>query len=220
LANPDSFIDEVTEEVRRDRLFRAMRRYGWIAIVAVVAIVAAAVWREWDLAKRSAAAEAFGDAILDAVSIDDAAARQAALSAIETGGDARALRALVRAADLAADGDEAARTGVLDELAAVAADPGISSQWRDLATLKRILLAGPALDAATRRAALDPIAAPGNPLRPIAQELLAVAAIETGDIAAARALLEPLLADAEAPTGQRRRLIQILAALGPAGEGG
>jgi hypothetical protein len=109
---------------------------------------------------------------------------------------------------------------VLDELAAVAADPGISSKWRDLATLKRILLAGPALDAATRRAALDPIAAPGNPLRPLAQELLALAAIETGDIAAARALLEPLLADAEAPTGQRRRLVQILAALGPAGEGG
>ncbi len=220
MANPDSFIDEVTEEVRRDRLFRAMRRYGWIAVVAVVAIVAAAVWREWDLAKRSAAAEAFGDAILDAVALDDPAARQAALAAIETEGDARALRALVRAADLAADGDEAARTGVLDELAAVAADPGISSQWRDLATLKRILLAGPALDAATRRAALDPIAAPGNPLRPLAQELLALAAIETGDIAAARALLEPLLADAEAPTGQRRRLGQILAALGPAGEGG
>ena len=33
----DRFIDEVTDELRRDRLFRAMRRYGWIAIALIVA---------------------------------------------------------------------------------------------------------------------------------------------------------------------------------------
>ena len=31
MSNPDSFIEEVTEEVRRDKLFALFRKYGWIA---------------------------------------------------------------------------------------------------------------------------------------------------------------------------------------------
>ena len=34
MSNPDSFIDEVTEEVRRDRLFAVFRKYGWIGVLA------------------------------------------------------------------------------------------------------------------------------------------------------------------------------------------
>jgi len=39
LSNPDSFIDEVTEEVRRDRLFRLFRKYGWIGVVIILGLV-------------------------------------------------------------------------------------------------------------------------------------------------------------------------------------
>ena len=38
----DSFIDEVTEDLRRDRLFGVFRRYGWIAIALIVLVVAGA----------------------------------------------------------------------------------------------------------------------------------------------------------------------------------
>ena len=37
VSNPESFIDEVNEEVRRDRLYQNIRRYGWIAVVVVLA---------------------------------------------------------------------------------------------------------------------------------------------------------------------------------------
>ena len=40
----DRFIDEVTEDLRRDRLFLMMRRYGWIAVLLV--FVLARVFRE------------------------------------------------------------------------------------------------------------------------------------------------------------------------------
>ena len=33
----DRFIDEVTEDLRRDRLFQMMRRYGWIAVLLILA---------------------------------------------------------------------------------------------------------------------------------------------------------------------------------------
>ena len=36
MSDTDSFIDEVTEEVKRDRLFAMMKRYGWIAVVIVL----------------------------------------------------------------------------------------------------------------------------------------------------------------------------------------
>ena len=47
MSESESFINEVTEEVRRDRLFRLARRYGWIAVVAVLVIVGAAAVNEW-----------------------------------------------------------------------------------------------------------------------------------------------------------------------------
>lgn len=50
----DSFIDEVTEDLRRDRLFAAFRRYGWIAGLVILAIVGGAAWREYSRARRLA----------------------------------------------------------------------------------------------------------------------------------------------------------------------
>ena len=35
----DRFIDEVTEDLRRDRLFLMLRRYGWIAVLLILALV-------------------------------------------------------------------------------------------------------------------------------------------------------------------------------------
>ena len=81
----DSFIDEVTEDLRRDRLFLFLRRYGWIAILAIVALVGAAAWREWSAVRADRDARAFGDAILAAEATKgDGAARAAALSAVAT----------------------------------------------------------------------------------------------------------------------------------------
>ena len=39
MSNPDSFIDEVTEEVRRDKLFALFRKWGWVGVLLVVVIV-------------------------------------------------------------------------------------------------------------------------------------------------------------------------------------
>ena len=54
VSDTDSFIDEVTEEVRRDRLFGLMKRYGWIAVVAVLLIVGGAAYNEISKARARA----------------------------------------------------------------------------------------------------------------------------------------------------------------------
>ena len=67
----DSFIEEVTEEGRRDRLFAMIRRYGWIAVLAVLTLVGGAAWNEWRKAQDVAAAQTLGDGIVAALEADD-----------------------------------------------------------------------------------------------------------------------------------------------------
>jgi hypothetical protein len=210
VSNPDSFIDEVTEEVRRDRLFALMRRYGWIAVLGVLLLVGGAAAVEWRKAQAQAQARAFGDAVLAALEADTPAARRAALAAVATGGtEQAAIVQLLLASDPAED-----RPAALAALETVAADAALPQIWRDLAVLRRVTLAGPAMPAEARRAALDPLAAPGRPMRPLALEALAYLAVEAGDRAAAIVQLQALIADQETPAGLRTRAGQMVTALG------
>ena len=97
MSNTDSFIDEVSEEVRRDRLFSILRRYGWIAILAVVLLVAAAGYVEWRRSAAQAEAQAFGDAIVTALDAETPEARRAALLEIDAEGTRQALLAMLAA---------------------------------------------------------------------------------------------------------------------------
>lgn len=214
MSNPDSFIDEVTEEVRRDRLFRLMRRYGWIAVLGILLLVGGAAWNEWQKASAQAAARSFGDVLLDALDAPTADARRAALATVDATGERAAIVSLLLASD---PGEDAAAT--LAALDAVAADTGLPVVWRDLAVIRRVTVAGAAMPAEARRAALDPIAAPGRPLRPLALEQLAYLAVEAGDTAAAIAQLRVLTQDQEAPSGLRRRAEQMITALGGGRDG-
>ena len=82
MSNSESFIDEVTEEVRRDKLFAVMRKYGWIGILLVAVIVGGTAWTEWQKSERTTRARAFGDAILAATQAATPEARRTALAAI------------------------------------------------------------------------------------------------------------------------------------------
>ena len=78
MSDTDSFIDKVSEEVRRDRLFVLMRKWGWIPILLVVLLVGGATFNEWSKARWRSSAQALGSDIMDAVQLADAADRSAA----------------------------------------------------------------------------------------------------------------------------------------------
>jgi hypothetical protein len=204
LSNNDSFIDEVTEEVRRDRLFGLFRRYGWIGVVAIVAIVAFSAWTEWSRSRAEAEAQAFGDALNAALALPTPEARTAALDALTpANGGQRAVVTLLRGAE---PGAAAALDGLADA-------PDVPALWRDVAEFRR-LVAGTDLPAADRRARFEALAAPGAPLRLLAEEQVALIDAEAGDAEAAIERMQRLLGDAEAPPALRSRVEQVIVALG------
>lgn len=209
MSNPDSFIDEVTEEVRRDRLFRLFRKYGWIGVLIILGLVIGTAWTEWSKSRAEARAEAFGDAVIDALDHGTPDERREALAAVPAEAGQSAILGLIMASDPAED--KAATLAALDK---VANDASLTPAYRDLAVLRRVLVAGADLPVADRRSALEDIAAPGRPYRVLAEEQLGYLLIEEGKPDDAIAALTALLQDQEASGSLRARLGQMVTALG------
>lgn len=211
MSNNETFIDEVTEEVRKDQLFGYMRKYGWIAVLVVLALVGGTAYSEFNKSQAEANARAAGDQILAALEIDDDAARAAALQSIEATGGAAAITGLLAAADLTETGDIA---GAASTLEAVALEDGAPEVYRDLAALKSVMVQGDSLAIEERRAMLAGLAAPGGAFRLVAQEQLALIAVEAGEIDAAIEQFAAIGQDAEVTRGLRERAFSMIVALG------
>lgn len=211
MSNPDSFIAEVTEEVRRDQLYQTFRRYGWIAIALVLLLVGGAAWREYNKSQVTAAAEAQGDAILAALETPDDAARAVAVADLAIQGPAAGVAALLTAAEQQKAGDLA---GAALTLSQVAGAPDVDPLYRDLAMLKSLMLQVDTLDPATLKQEFGLLAAPGAPFRLVAQEQMAMVDLRSGDTGAALTALAAVAADAQVTSGLRDRVNGLIVALG------
>jgi hypothetical protein len=209
MANTDSFIDEVSEEVRRDRLFALFKRWGWVPVLLVIGIVGGATYLEWQKAQVRAQSQAFGDALLTALDTEDPQARIAALEAIETANpEARIILALLAASEASAADDPA---GAAAMLRAAADAPGVDRRYVDLALLKAEMLDPGEPDEA--RLILEAIAVPGAPYAALAEEQLALLDIRTGDLAAGLDRLRAIERSAAATAGLQQRAAQLIVAL-------
>ena len=211
MSDTDSFIDEVSEEVRRDRLFGLMRRYGWIAILGVILIVGGAAWIEWTKAQDRASAQAFGDAMLTALEGEDRTTRTDALSQIQA--PSAASRAIL---DLLAAGEESgpAPKEAAQRLLALADREGVDLIYRQIAILKAVTIPNSDVPLDERREHLEGLALGGGMIRLLAEDQLALIDVETGDTEAAIERLQQVANDAGATLGLRRRVTQVMVALG------
>ncbi|TCP61878.1 hypothetical protein EV663_10363 [Rhodovulum bhavnagarense] len=217
MSQSDSFIEEVTEEVRREKLFAMIRRYGWIAVLAVVLLVGGASWREWSQARDRAAAEVLGDTILAALEAPEPAERVSGLDALAPGGEVRALLGLLRGGE---SGPDMGRADAVAALEAMADDATLPVHYTQLAALKLVMLGGRDTPPEQRLARLAPLAEPGRPYRPLALEQMALAEIDAGNTDAALAHLRTAIEDAAATAGLRQRVSQLIVALGGDPEAG
>jgi len=212
MSDTDGFIEEVTEEVRKDQLFGYFKKYGWIAGVVIIGAVGGAAYLEWSKSKAEATAQARGDAIIAALGQGTAAEQITALDGLSAeAGSSFALLALQKAGLQVEDGQKEAALTTLDSLAA---SDSVDPIYRDMATFKALVLRGKEIEPSARLAALDILAVPGNPFRPMALEQMAVAKLDAGDQAGAIEILQSLLEDAEVFGSIQQRATQLLVSLG------
>lgn len=209
MSDTDSFISEVTEEVRRDRLFGYFRRYGWIPAFIIFALVGGTAYNEWSKAQVAQVAQARGDALLNALELEDVAEQVTVLSAIASEGE----DALV--AKLLVAGIEAEQAA--DLLKSVAADDKQPKYIRDLARLKMASTDG-VLTVDEAAAILAELSEPGGVYRNVATEFLVAVQLQRGDTEAALELLQAHIKDAVASSEQIQRMAELIVALGASPE--
>lgn len=208
MSQSDSFISEVTDEVRRDRMFALLRRYGWIGVVAVLAAVGGTGWVEWQKYRNHQGAEAFGDEMTTALEAEDPAAALQDLSG------SKGQIAIARMAQAAVAADAGKTAEAVTALQSVASDSALPVSLRDLAALKAVIAAGDTMPADARKAALEPLAQVGRPFRLLAMEQQALALLAAGDKAGALTKAQDILMDANVSPDLRQRVNGLIVALG------
>jgi hypothetical protein len=207
---------EVDEDLRSESYQKLWDKYGKLLIGAAVGVVVVtAIWQAWSGWQRGRN-EADGERYMAAAQVAARGQTGAAIAMLEqlegeAGEGYATLSRLQRAAALVKAGDRREAVSLYD---AVAADDAVDPSLRDLATLLAAQNLVDTADRPTLERRLAALVLEDSPWRFAARELLAIAALRTGDSAAARDYFTKLADDPATPQGVRARAAEMLAALG------
>jgi hypothetical protein len=189
LSETDSFIREVEDEVRQDRMFRLWKKYGPYAIAGVVGAVAISAGLTWMKHQEREQARELGGAFL-AAPIGSVPEQEALIG--ETEGAVRAVAEMRLAAAKAQAGEAEAAAELYRKAASV---PGLDRAYSDLAKLQVVRVSVATMDPGEAVAALEPLAADGAPYRLLALELRAAIRLSAGETEAAHDDLRAIVDD-------------------------
>jgi hypothetical protein len=207
----DTFVREVQEEMRRERLAHLWDRYGVFAIVLAALLVLGVIgykYAEYSSQKsREAAGQQF-EAATQLAAAGKAQEAQQAFEALAKSAPAgyRALSGLRAAGALAEENKRAEAVAAYD---AVAKDGNTDVLLRDFAALQAALLRVDEADWTEMQNRLKDLINDGNAWRASAREVLGLAAMKAGKQDEARKAFEQILCDSSATpaTAQRAQVM-------------
>jgi len=214
--NNEAFFREVDDEVRREQLATAARRYGVILAIVVVLALIALGGALWWRSHRAALAGERGDQLV------------AAMASISSGRDADAGKTLQALAGTGDQGyaplarmlqaDMLVKNGKLPEagkaFTAIADDAAVPQQLRDVALLRATNLDFDKTAPQTVIDRLKPLAVTGNPWFGSAGEMTGIAYMKLGQPKQAGAMFVAMTKDPTVPRSLRARVAQLAADLG------
>ncbi len=224
---PDIF-DEVEEDLRAERARAFGRQFAGAGVAAIVLILAGTggyvYWQESRAAAAAAVASRF---IAAAAQADHAAAAPDAASpsgqaagatqsfaAIAQAGPA-GYRVLARLRLAALQWQAGQHTQANATWQALADDTAAPQLLRDLATLTSAQHQLDSADPVPMKQRLRALTGTGNPWRPLAEQLLALLDVRTGNAREAASLLQRLTVDPGAPDTMRQMATDLLTTLPP-----
>jgi hypothetical protein len=214
-------IQEIEEDLRRERALKLWKEYGKYAVAAAVVVVGAAAgfvaWREYENRQAMAESNRFFEALAQAQSGDTQSAQLALARIGREGRPGFALLARLEDAALKGTADRAA---AIADFRAIAADARAPQEIR---TLADVMAALNAVDSANREdveRGLAALSGADSQWRHLALEIMAAAALRGGDAARARELYTRISGDQTASPGARARAAEMIQALGGPAPGG
>lgn len=215
----DSLIQEVDEDLRKDKALVLAKRYGPYAVALALGIVIAVAgvlgWRHYK-ANRELERSATYAAALDAIGQGDARQAQEFLDAVTKAAPASGYGVLSRlqeAALKAKAGDNAAAAAVYR---ALADDSRVDPLFRDLGLVLYGLATLDTADPAKLTAEIKPLADGSGPWRFTAIEIEGYLALRTGDKAKAGELFSSIANDPHAPQEAQARAAAMASSLSAA----
>lgn len=208
MSDTDSFIEEVSDEVRRDRLFKIFKKYAWVAVLIVVLLVGGAAFNEYRKISDQKRAANLGDELYRIMELD-LNVRLPLLGDIDPKhSDGKALVQLIKANTFAELGNIEDAIKVLED---VSVNSDYSSIYRETADFKSILLSDSNLTEKLEK--LQTYTQPGSAFRNIALEETSLIQIQLGQINDAAITLTNLLQEPTINQGQAKRSSDLLRTL-------
>lgn len=203
----ETIFSEVDEELRRDRLRSAWRRFGPYIIGAAIAVVLAVAinegWAWWQNSTAARSSDQFY-AALELAEKGDIAGAQTALAAVEAQGSGSypVLARFREASLLAKEGKTDDALAAYDGLA----NSDINPRLRELALIMAANVLVDRGDVAGVQQRVSGLATPDNPLHNVAQEAIGLAQYKAGDANAALQTFETISADPQVNRTQQSRM--------------
>ncbi len=212
----EAFLREVDEELRREQIQTVWKRYGRIAVVAVVLLLAGFAaflfWRDQSQKKAEKQGEELAAVIADIQGSRKADAGKKIDALIADGSPGYRIAALFTKAALAADaGDKKAAVAIY---AGVAADEDAPQPQRDIALIRQTLTEYDSLKPQQIIDRMKPLAIEGGAFYGTAGELTAIALLQSNRPAEAGRLLASIARDEKAPSTLRARAGRLATSLG------
>ncbi len=212
----ESFLREVDENLRRERMETFAKVYAkWIVAAVLVFLAAVGGYLYWQdrQAKQAAQQSEELSKIYDKIGAGKIEEAKADLKPMESAGNAmvRALALLTEAA-IALDAND--RETALGHYRTLASDDDLPEAYRNLALVRSTSLEFDRLKPEEVVARLEPLAKPGNPWFGSAGELTAMAYLKQGQQDKAGRLFAAIAQDKNVPETIRSRAVQIAGTLG------
>ena len=212
----ETFLREVDENLRRDRLRDFGKKYGVVLAVGVALFLVASGgfiwWQQHRLERSESQVEQIAE-IYKNVGAGATGTAPAQLDALSNSGSkaVRATAMFTRAALAVQQNDVKLATAKFRE---IAEDSSLPQPYRDAALLRQTALEFDQLQPQQVVSRLAPLAKPGEPWFGSAGEMTAMALIKQGQKSQAAQLFAAIAKDKTVPDSIRERAVQIAGSLG------
>jgi hypothetical protein len=212
----DTFLKEVDENLRRDRMQDFFKTYGkWVALGVVLFLAAVGGWIYWQEQRQREASEQSEQ--LHSLLTDLAAGRNQTVpqrvDQLESS-HSDVVRASAMLTDAAVALEQNNRSAAIAKYRELAGDKDIAEPFRDVATVRLTALEFDTIKPEEVVTRLQPMAKAGHPWFGSAGEMTALALMKQNKNAEAGRLFAAIAADSQVPSSIRSRAVQVAGTLG------